>query len=193
MATSTTRKKSSPRYTKLSAVPSWLEGINDVVDSIQPSKDGSTWSIQLAGGGELECDAPVAMAAGIAVSGKVTEKTITTLARLSLEHLARTEAMRLIVSKNPPASAKNLLASLKSALMEPDASRTVVDQLVKDGWIAKVAKKAAKTPATKTVKAATKKPAKKATKKVATTKVAKKTAKKVTKKIVQKPVKKAQK
>ena len=189
MATSTTRKKSSPRYTKLSAVPSWLEGINDVVDSIQPSKDGSTWSIQLAGGGELECDAPVAMAAGIAV----TEKTITTLARLSLEHLARTEAMRLIVSKNPPASAKNLLASLKSALMEPDASRTVVDQLVKDGWIAKVAKKAAKTPATKTVKAATKKPAKKATKKVATTKVAKKTAKKVTKKIVQKPVKKAKK
>ncbi len=185
MATSTTRKKSSPRYTKLSAVPSWLEGINDVVDSIQPSKDGSTWSIQLAGGGELECDAPVAMAAGIAVSGKVTEKTITTLARLSLEHLARSEAMRLIVSKNPPASAQNLLASLKSALMEPDASRTVVAQLVKDGWIAKVAKK--------TAKAATKKPAKKATKKVATTKVAKKTAKKAAKKIAKQPVKKAKK
>ncbi|MSR41969.1 MAG: hypothetical protein EXS10_08745 [Phycisphaerales bacterium] len=183
MAKTTTRKKSSSTP-KLTAVPNWLRGINDVIDAIEPSKDGTTWCVKLAGGGELECDAPVAVAAGLATSGRVTESTIKLLAKLSLEHLARTESMRLLVSKNPPATAAALLEALKSSLMEPVASRTVVAQLVKDGWIGKVAKPAAKKTAKKTTK--------KVSAKVAT-KVAKKTTKKVAKAVSKKATKKVTK
>ncbi len=171
MPKKTTRKKSSTR-TKLASVPSWLEGIDDVIDAIEPSKNGATWKVKLAGGGELECDTAVAIAAGLARSGRVTESTIALLARLSLEHIARTEAMRLLVSKAPPATATALLAELKAAQMEPAAAKTVVDQLLKDGWIGKVARKAAKSPA---------KPAKKKATKKATKKPVRASAKKATK------------
>ncbi len=177
MAKTTSRKKSAPR-TKLSAVPSWLEGIDDVIDAIEPSKNGATWKVVLAGGGELECDTAVAIAAGLARSGRVTEATIALLARLSLEHIARTEAMRLLVSKSPPATAAALLAELKTAHMEPAAARTVVDQLLKDGWIGRSGSKTA----SKTAKQPSKKVAKKSAKK-GTKAPAKRTANKSTRKI----------